>query len=90
MGTGTKMYENKGIEGPPQGFFAYGGEPRTNLQQSNDQQMMSDMSKHMQQEAERNANIAQSLSNQMSNQMSDAGQRYQQRATSNEKRSRTS
>jgi hypothetical protein len=75
------------IGGQTQGVFAYGGEPRTNLQQSNDQQnqlnhqqmmfnqqMMSDMLKHMQQEAERNcqhmqqeaernANIAQSLSN---------------------------
>jgi hypothetical protein len=63
------MYENKGIGGQTQGVFEYDGEPRTNFQQSNDQQnqsnhqqmmftqqMMSEMMKHMQQEAERNAN----------------------------------
>ena len=77
MGTGTKMYENKGIGGQTQGVFAYGGEPRTNLQQSNDQQnqsnhqqmmFMSVVSKYMQQQQQE----AERMANQMSNQMREA------------------
>ena len=70
-GPGVRMYETGNTHGSPTshqevdprvrpGNHKYGDEPRINIHQSNDQQMMllTGMMKHMQQEAERSAQSA--------------------------------
>ena len=69
MGPGTMMYDNLGIGGRNQGVFEYDGEPRTNGEQSNDQQNQQNGQQSLDQSNQPNQQTMQMMVNMLSMQM---------------------